>query len=217
MSMPPSRSGRKSSFASFGAAALQVLFAACIAGCASKNPLMEEPAPVAARDARQAPAQGAEASPAASKGAAETGASAGVQTIKQRRLFGFLSPYRPDIQQGNFVSEEMVAQLKPGMTPDQVRFIMGTPLLTDIFHSDRWDYVFRLQKGNGEVITSRISLFFKNDRLDHLDGGNLPSEKDYLARLTGRAPLKAAPAAEPAPSVPPAQPAPGTARDPSNR
>src|SRR4051794_36755042 len=123
MPMQSSRSTRKSSLASFGAATLSLLLAACIAGCASKNPLMEEPAAVSARDA---------------KPATETRTAAGVQTVRSKRLFGFLSPYRPDIQQGNFVSEEMVAQLKPGMTPDQVRFVMGTPLLTDIFHSDRW-------------------------------------------------------------------------------
>ena len=50
------------------------------------------------------------------------------------------SPYRPDIQQGNFVSQEMLAQLKVGQTREQVLFILGTPLLTDIFHADRWDY-----------------------------------------------------------------------------
>ena len=74
-----------------------------------------------------------------------------------QRFLGFLSPYRIDVQQGNFISREMVAQLKEGMrtkdgvTPEQVRFVLGTPLLTDIFHSNRWDYVFRLKKGSGEL------------------------------------------------------------------
>ena len=50
-----------------------------------------------------------------------------------------ITPYRIEIQQGNFVSQEMVSQLKPGMSKDQVRFVLGTPLITDSFHADRWD------------------------------------------------------------------------------
>ena len=56
-----------------------------------------------------------------------------------------IAPYRIEIQQGNFVSQEMVSQLKLGMSKDQVRFVLGTPLITDSFHADRWDYVFRRQ------------------------------------------------------------------------
>jgi outer membrane protein assembly factor BamE len=73
------------------------------------------------------------------------------------------------------------------MTSDQVRFVLGTPLLTDIFHANRWDYPFRLQKGNGEVTTSRVTVFFKDNRLARFEGGELPTEKDYLARLAGAA------------------------------
>ena len=53
---------------------------------------------------------------------------------------GTLRPYRPDVQQGNVVTKDMVDQLRPGMTRDQVRFLLGTPMLTDVFHQDRWDY-----------------------------------------------------------------------------
>ena len=53
-----------------------------------------------------------------------------------------VKPYRIEIQQGNFISQDMVAQLKPGMSKEQVRLALGTPLLNDIFHADRWDYVF---------------------------------------------------------------------------
>src|SRR3990170_1219150 len=62
---------------------------------------------------------------------------------------GWLAPYRIDIKQGNFVSQEMVAQLKRGMTKEQVRFVLGTPLVTDIFHADRWDYVYLLDRPGG--------------------------------------------------------------------
>src|SRR5215475_3026894 len=58
-----------------------------------------------------------------------------------------LTPYRMDVQQGNVVTQEMVEKLKPGMTPSQVRFILGTPLVVDAFHKDRWDYVYRFTRG----------------------------------------------------------------------
>ncbi|MFZ6655560.1 outer membrane protein assembly factor BamE [Undibacterium sp. TJN19] len=100
------------------------------------------------------------------------------------RLLSYISPYKISIQQGNFVSQEMVSQLKEGMTREQVRFVLGTALLTDMFHEDRWDYPFRLKKPNGEQITSRVSVFFKNNTVSKFEGGNLPNEKDYLARIT---------------------------------
>jgi outer membrane protein assembly factor BamE len=106
-----------------------------------------------------------------------------------QKFMWFFSPYRPDIQQGNFVSEEMLAQLKVGMTRDQVRFIFGTALLADPFHGDRWDYAFRLAKGNGEITTSRVIVFFdKEGKVARWEGGNLPTEKEYIARIAGPAP-----------------------------
>ncbi|WP_229751159.1 outer membrane protein assembly factor BamE [Undibacterium terreum] len=100
------------------------------------------------------------------------------------KILNYVSPYRITIQQGNFVSQEMIAQLKEGMTREQVRFLLGTALLTDMFHEDRWDYPFRIQKPNGEVITSRVTVFFKNNTVNRFEGGNLPTEKDYLAHIT---------------------------------
>ena len=102
----------------------------------------------------------------------------------------FFSPYRPDIQQGNFVSEEMLAQLKVGMTRDQVRFVLGTSLLTDIFHADRWDYPFRLARGSGETTSSRVVVFFdKEGKVARFEGGNLPTEKEYIDRIAGPSPF----------------------------
>ena len=111
-------------------------------------------------------------------------------TITQfQKFMWFFSPYRPDIQQGNFVSEEMLSQLKLGMTREQVRFIFGTALLADPFHADRWDYAFRMAKGNGEITTSRVIVFFDKDgKVARWEGGNLPTEKDYIARIAGPAP-----------------------------
>ena len=71
-----------------------------------------------------------------------------------------LTPYRIDVRQGNFVTPEMAAQLKPGQTKDQVRFILGTPLLTDLFHADRWDYVYSFQPGRGELQQRKLAVLF---------------------------------------------------------
>lgn len=117
-------------------------------------------------------------------------ANAGAQTVQASRLQKFLwifSPYRPDIQQGNFVSQEMLNQLKAGQTRDQVRFLLGSPLLLDAFHADRWDYPFYLARGNGELTTSRVTVFFKDDVVERFEGGNLPSERDYIDRIAGPA------------------------------
>jgi outer membrane protein assembly factor BamE len=115
-------------------------------------------------------------------------ANSGAQTTTVTKLQKFLwvfSPYRPDIQQGNFVSQEMLQQLKVGQTRDQVKFVLGTPLLQDAFHADRWDYPFYLARGNGELTTSRVTVFFKDNKVDHFDGGNLPTEREYIQRLLG--------------------------------
>jgi len=84
---------------------------------------------------------------------------------------GKLTPYRMEIQQGNFVTPEMVAQLSPGLTRDQVRFVLGTPLVSDIFHEDRWDYVFVRQRASKqEVEYRRIAVFFQEGRLKRVEG-----------------------------------------------
>ncbi|MBC3809348.1 outer membrane protein assembly factor BamE [Undibacterium seohonense] len=121
---------------------------------------------------------------------ADANAAKGTQIVKPTgfdKLFGLISPYRISVQQGNFVSQEMVAQLKEGMTREQVRFLLGTALLTDMFHEDRWDYPFRMLKPNGEVIASRVAIFFKNNTVERFEGGDLPTEKEYLAHITNSA------------------------------
>ena len=81
-----------------------------------------------------------------------------------------ISPYKVDIPQGNIVTQEMVAKLKPGMTKSQVRFIMGTPLVTDVFHANRWDYVYRLQKAGKLIEERKLALFFDRDLLTRVEG-----------------------------------------------
>lgn len=81
-----------------------------------------------------------------------------------------VSPYKMDIQQGNVVTQDMVSKLKPGMTKSQVRFIMGTPLITDAFHPDRWDYVYRFQKAGTLTEERRVTLLFEGDTLKQVSG-----------------------------------------------
>lgn len=175
-----------------------------LAGCASKNPLMDE-SPVAASSQPQPASSAARTQPAPEKSAQQAAVSAesGVHTTYTRRFLGIFSPYRVDVQQGNFVSQEMLAQLKEGMTQDQVQFALGTPLLHDIFHADRWDYLFRLQKRNGEVTSSRVTVFFENKRMVRYEGGNLPTEQEYLAQIAGTPPKAKPAAAEPQPAKAP--------------
>jgi outer membrane protein assembly factor BamE len=87
-----------------------------------------------------------------------------------------IQPYRMVIQQGNFISQEMVAQLKPGMTKEQVRFVLGTPLVTDIFHSDRWDYVYYRELAAGAREQRNLSVIFEGGKLTRVIGDLLPSE-----------------------------------------
>jgi len=87
-----------------------------------------------------------------------------------------ITPYRMVIQQGNFISQEMVSQLKPGMTKEQVRFILGTPLVTDIFHADRWDYVFYREPASGKREQRNLSVVFENNKLARVIGDLMPTE-----------------------------------------
>ncbi len=82
-----------------------------------------------------------------------------------------VNEYKIDVQQGNILTQDMVVQLRPGLSKEQVRFILGTPVLMDLFHANRWDYVYRLQKGSGEVETRKFSTFFDaNDKLIRVGG-----------------------------------------------
>ncbi len=82
----------------------------------------------------------------------------------------YITPYRIDVRQGNWVTQEMMSQLKPGQTREQVRFILGSPLVSDMFHADRWDYIYRLQPGRGEAEQRRITVFFQDEKLVRVGG-----------------------------------------------
>ncbi|MDP1526425.1 MAG: outer membrane protein assembly factor BamE [Rhodocyclaceae bacterium] len=101
-------------------------------------------------------------------------------------ITSMLTPYRVDVRQGNYVDQEMVAKLRAGMTRDQVRFALGTPLVADIFHADRWDYVYRFQPGKGEVQLRRLVVFFVDDKLARV-GGDVVAETAEAAAAAAAA------------------------------
>lgn len=89
----------------------------------------------------------------------------------------FPGVYKIDIPQGNIITQNMIDQLRPGMTKRQVIFVMGMPLIRDPFHQDRWDYVYNFQPGGGVRGQERISMFFVNDQLASFTGDFRPSDE----------------------------------------
>lgn len=110
------------------------------------------------------------------------------------RLVGLITPYKVEVVQGNVVTSEQVAQLKPGMSRAQVRDILGSPLLADIFHADRWDYVFTIRRQGAAAQTRRVTVRFDGDRMASVDAPELPAEREFIASIdTFKAPRRAAP------------------------
>ncbi len=86
--------------------------------------------------------------------------------------------YVADVQQGNVIDKKELDQLKTGMTKKQVKFLLGTPIIQDPFHQDRWDYVYTLREGDNSVIEKRrLTLFFKADVLRQIDNRGYPNPK----------------------------------------
>src|SRR6185436_6463200 len=86
-----------------------------------------------------------------------------------------IAPYKIEVQQGNFISQEMVSQLKEGMSKDQVRQIMGTPLLIDLFHNERWDYVYSRATSDGRREGRKLAVFFEDGKLARMTGEAAPT------------------------------------------
>jgi outer membrane protein assembly factor BamE len=107
------------------------------------------------------------------------------------RVASMVTPYKMDIVQGNFVSKEQAAALNVGMSRLQVRDILGTPLLTSVFHADRWDYIFTFKRQGLASQSRRVTVFFKADLLDRIEADELPTEAEFVASLdSGRKTIK---------------------------
>lgn len=141
------------------------------------------------------------------------------------RLASIVTPYKVAVVQGNFVSSEQVEALQPGMSRQQVRDILGTPLVTSLFHVERWEYVFTLQRPGQELQTRKLTVFFQGDLLQRFDSDTMPSETEFVASLGSRSTKGKVPVLEatdaqlarfPAPERAPKAPVPAPAEPASN-
>ncbi|VTU40944.1 Outer membrane protein assembly factor BamE precursor [Variovorax sp. PBS-H4] len=107
-------------------------------------------------------------------------------TERSRGALSAITPYKVEVVQGNFVSKEQVDLLKAGMSRQQVREILGTPLLTDVFHTNRWDYVFTIRRQGVDPQQRRLTVFFNGDVLDRFEGDTMPSEQEFVAAVDAR-------------------------------
>ncbi len=94
-----------------------------------------------------------------------------------------VKPYKIDVVQGNVVTREQLAVLRPGMPRATVRDVLGTALLASVFHSERWDYVFTLKRQGAEPQSRRVTVYFKNDVVDRIEADELPSEIEFVSTL----------------------------------
>lgn len=100
-----------------------------------------------------------------------------------------LTPYKVPIQQGNVVTREQLAQIKPGMPREQVRDVLGSPMLTDVFHAQRWDFVFVSQGAGGSAASPArlaVAIHFKGDVVDRVVAPSLPTEHEFVAGMVDR-------------------------------
>jgi outer membrane protein assembly factor BamE len=99
------------------------------------------------------------------------------------RMTEAITPYKVEVVQGNFVASEQLQMLKAGLTHAQVRDLLGTPMITSIFHGERWDYAFTLRRKGVQTQSRRLTVYFKGDAVDHFDSDPLPTEADFVASL----------------------------------
>ena len=116
---------------------------------------------------------------------AAAGLLSGCESLQRTDSFlGFITPYRIDIVQGNAITKEQAALLKPGLSRLQVRDILGTPLLTDPFHANRWDYIFTMRRPGTDAQRRSVVVNFDGDVVKSVDAPELPSERDFVASIS---------------------------------
>ena len=110
---------------------------------------------------------------------------AGCQSLQSSdNLLGIITPYRLEIVQGNVITKEQAAQIKPGISRAQVRDVLGSPLLTDAFHNDRWDYVFTIRRQGTAPQARAVVVLFDGDKLKSIEGADdLPGEREFVASI----------------------------------
>lgn len=119
------------------------------------------------------------------------GCSTAVDNTQRAWMNTVFRPYVPDIVQGNFISSEQYSKLQLGMTREQVRQILGTPLLASYFHANRWDYVFEFKRNGQRVGAERhVTVYFDGDKLVKFEGDALPTEIELVAEIDNYAKTK---------------------------
>lgn len=111
-----------------------------------------------------------------------------------------VTPYRVEVVQGNFVSKEQVQALRVGMGRNQVKDILGTPLIASVFHADRWDYAFTIERKGTQPQQRQLSVYFKDDLYVRFEGDDLPSESEFAERIAVPEDRKVAPRLEATPA-----------------
>ena len=126
-------------------------------------------------------------------GACSTAASMSTSAVNP---VNWITPYKVDVIQGNFVSKEQVAQLRPGLSRDEVKAVLGTPLMASLFHADRWDYVFTLKRQGVEPQSFKYTVYFKDNLLERFEGDAMPSESEFISKLSNQRKLGKVPPLE---------------------
>ena len=101
-----------------------------------------------------------------------------------RKFADSITPYKVEVVQGNVITKEQVDALQKGMSRQQVRDLLGTPLLTSVFHSNRWDYVFTIKRKGVPEQERRFTVFFDDSGLERYEGDEMPSEQEFVASVT---------------------------------
>ena len=120
-----------------------------------------------------------------------TGCTSAVDETQRAWMNKVFQPYVPDVVQGNFISSEQYAKLQLGQSREQVRQILGTPLLASYFHANRWDYIFEFKRAGQPIAKERrVTVFFEGDKLVKFQGDALPTEVEMVAEIDGYAKSK---------------------------
>ena len=102
----------------------------------------------------------------------------------------FFMPYRIEIVQGNVVTSEQLARVGEGMSRNQVRDVLGTPLLADLFHAERWDYVFMITRGGAQLNRLGVTVYFDGDKVARVESSDLPTDAEFIETIN---PLRGTP------------------------
>jgi outer membrane protein assembly factor BamE len=118
-------------------------------------------------------------------------------SVAGEKVLGLVTPYRVEVVQGNVLTKELVARVKPGMNRAQVRDLLGSPLLTDIFHENRWDYAFSIRRQGTPAQARHVIAWFDADQLKSLDvPDDLPAENEFIASINTFKPKQGTPKLE---------------------